>query len=133
MAAALDALPPEQVGTRQEMALQLALGFSMVPTQGPIGDAHAALVRANELGKALDNLDYQLRALTGLVISSRMADDLSAGLALSRQVDGIAKKSPARWLWLRRTAFLVPPSCGWANTRKRGPASNRDRASIRPM
>jgi predicted ATPase len=92
MAAALDALPPEQVGTRQEMALQLALGFSLVPTQGPIGDAHAALVRANELGKAFGNLDYQLRALTGLVISSRMADDLSGGLALSRQVDGIAKQ-----------------------------------------
>jgi predicted ATPase/DNA-binding winged helix-turn-helix (wHTH) protein len=92
MAAALGALRPEQVGTRQEMALQLALGFSLVPTQGPVGDANAALVRANELGKAFDNLDYQLRALTGLVISSRMADELSTGLALSRQVDGIAKK-----------------------------------------
>jgi predicted ATPase/DNA-binding winged helix-turn-helix (wHTH) protein len=92
MAAALDALRPEQVGTRQEMALQLALGFSLVPTQGPVGDARASLARANELGKAFDNLDYQLRALTGLVISSRMADELSAGLALSRQVDVIAKK-----------------------------------------
>jgi predicted ATPase/DNA-binding winged helix-turn-helix (wHTH) protein len=92
MVMALGALRPEQVGTRQEMALQLALGFSLVPTQGPVGGANAALVRANELGKAFDNLDYQLRALTGLVISSRMADELSAGLALSRQVDGIAKK-----------------------------------------
>ena len=92
MTAALDALRPEQVGTREEMALQLALGFSLVPTQGPVGGANAALVRANELGKAFDNLDYQLRALTGLVISSRMADELSAGLALSRQVDEIAQK-----------------------------------------
>jgi predicted ATPase/DNA-binding winged helix-turn-helix (wHTH) protein len=92
MAAALNALRPEQVGTRQEMALQLALGFSLVPTQGPVGNARASLARANELGKAFDNLDYQLRALTGLVISSRMADELSAGLALSRQVDEIAQK-----------------------------------------
>jgi predicted ATPase/DNA-binding winged helix-turn-helix (wHTH) protein len=92
MAAALNALRPEQVGTRQEMALQLALGFSLVPTQGPVGDARAALARANELGKAFDNLDYQLRALTGLVISARMADELSVGLALSRQVDEIAEK-----------------------------------------
>jgi predicted ATPase/DNA-binding winged helix-turn-helix (wHTH) protein len=92
MAAALDALQPEQEGTRQEMALQLALGFALVPTQGPGGEARTALMRANQLGEAFDNLDYQLRALTGLVISSRMADELSAGLALSRQVDVIAKK-----------------------------------------
>jgi predicted ATPase/DNA-binding winged helix-turn-helix (wHTH) protein len=92
MTAALGALRPEQLGTRQEMALQLALGFSLVPTQGPVGDANAALVRANELGKAFDNLDYQLRALTGLVISCRMADELSTGLTLSRQVDEIARK-----------------------------------------
>ncbi|HEX6442808.1 MAG TPA: hypothetical protein VF007_11520, partial [Stellaceae bacterium] len=89
-AAALGVLPPGQVGTRQEMALQLAFGYSRMLTQGLTEDARTALVRANELGKALDDLDYQLRAPVGLVVFSRMSADFSPALALSRQVDAIA-------------------------------------------
>ena len=89
-AAALAVLPPGQVGTRQEMALQLAFGFSRMLTRGLTEDAHTALVRATELGKALDDLDFQLRALVGLVIFSRMSADFSPALTLSRQVDAIA-------------------------------------------
>jgi len=44
------------------------------------------------LGKALDDLDYQLRALVGLVIFSRMSADFQPALALSRRVDAIAKE-----------------------------------------
>jgi tetratricopeptide (TPR) repeat protein len=90
--AALAVVPPEQVGTRHEMALQLAFGFSRMLTQGLTEDAHTALVRADELGKALDDLDYQLRALVGLVIFRRMSADFSRALAISRQVDAIAKE-----------------------------------------
>lgn len=92
MAAALDVLPTEAVDTRQEMALQLALGYSTMLTQGLSDPAHAALVRANELGKAFDDLDYQLRALIGLVIFSRMSADFSPALTRSREVDAIAKE-----------------------------------------
>jgi hypothetical protein len=91
-AGALAVLPPGQVGTRQEMALQLVFGYSGMLTQGLTEDARTALVRANELGKALDDLDYQLRALVGLVVFRRMSADFSLALALSRQVDAIAEE-----------------------------------------
>lgn len=89
-AAALAVLPPGQVGTRHEMALQLASAYSRMLTQGLTDDAHTAFVRANELGKALDDLDYQLRAIVGLVVFRRMSADFSRALALSREVDAIA-------------------------------------------
>jgi predicted ATPase/DNA-binding winged helix-turn-helix (wHTH) protein len=92
MAAALDVLPPERLGTPEEATLQLALGYATMLTQGLTDKAHAALVRANELGKAFDDLDCQLRAVVGLVIFNRMSADFSSALALSREVDAIATK-----------------------------------------
>jgi predicted ATPase len=92
VAAALDLIPPEQLGSRREMALQFALGHSTMLTQGLTEHAHAALERANELGKALDDPDYQFRALVGLVIFRRMSADFSPALAISRQVDAIANE-----------------------------------------
>jgi predicted ATPase/DNA-binding winged helix-turn-helix (wHTH) protein len=92
MAAALDAFPLEQLGPRQEMAIQLAFGYSVMVTQGLSEKARAALERSNELGKALGDSDYQLRSLTCLVVFSRMFCDFSTALALSRQVDAIAQK-----------------------------------------
>jgi predicted ATPase/DNA-binding winged helix-turn-helix (wHTH) protein len=92
MLATLDAFPPARLGTRQEMAVQLAFGYSTMITRGLSEKARAALERANELGKVLGDLDYQLRALTCLVVFSRMLADLSPALGLSRQVDAIAQE-----------------------------------------
>jgi len=92
MADALDAFPPERLDTRQEMAVQLAFGYSIMITHRLSEKARAALERANALGKALGDLDYQLRALACLVVFSRMSADFSPALALSRQVDAIAQR-----------------------------------------
>jgi predicted ATPase/DNA-binding winged helix-turn-helix (wHTH) protein len=92
MAATLAAFPAEQLGSRQEMAVQLAFGYSSMITQGLTEKARAALERANELGKRFEDLDYQLRALTCLVVFNRMYCDLSPALALSREVGAIAQK-----------------------------------------
>jgi predicted ATPase len=92
MADALAAFPPEQLGTRQEMAVQLAFGYAIMITHRLSGDARAALERANALGDTLGDLDYQLRALACLVVFSRMSADFSPALALSRQVDAIAQQ-----------------------------------------
>ncbi|MBV8398804.1 MAG: hypothetical protein JOZ17_08690, partial [Acetobacteraceae bacterium] len=90
MAATLNAFPPERLGTRQEMAVQLAFGYSTMITQGLGETTRAALERANELGQALGDLDYQLRALACLVVLNRMMADFTSALALSLQVDAIA-------------------------------------------
>jgi predicted ATPase len=108
-AATLDALPPEELGTRHEMAVQLAFGYSIMITKGLTEKARGALERANELGKSVGDLDYQLRALTCLVVFSRMACDLSPALALSRQVDAIAQK-------LATPLVLATANCVLAST-----------------
>jgi predicted ATPase/DNA-binding winged helix-turn-helix (wHTH) protein len=92
MAATLDTFPPEALGTRQEMAVQLAFGYSVMITQGLTDKGRAALERANELGEALGDPDYQLRALTCLVVFSRMLGDLAPALALSAKLDAIAQE-----------------------------------------
>ena len=92
MVATLDALPPERLGTRQEMVVQLAFGYSTMVTRGLTDRARASLERANQLGKELGDLDYQLRALTNLVVFSRMLADFSDAVTLSRQLDVIAQE-----------------------------------------
>jgi predicted ATPase/DNA-binding winged helix-turn-helix (wHTH) protein len=92
MMTTLDAFPPERLGTRLEMVVQLAFGYSTMVTRGLSDKARAALERANQLGKALGDLDYQLRALTNLVVFSRMLADFSPAVGLSRQLDAVAQE-----------------------------------------
>ena len=131
MAAALDVLPPERLGSRQEMALQLALGYSRMLTEGLTDDTHAALIRADELGQAFDDRDYQLRARTGLVIFGRMSADLAPALALSREVDAIAQQI-ASPLALATADCLLTSSLLWvgeyAEARTRAEAASRRNA-----
>ena len=66
MGRALDLLSDADRGTRREMVLQNALGFSLMFTEGASSRVRAALARASELAESIQDFDYQLRALTGL-------------------------------------------------------------------
>jgi Ni/Co efflux regulator RcnB len=110
-------------GTRVPMAVN-----GMI-TRGLSEKARAALERASELGKALSDLDYQLRALTCLVVFSRMLADLSPALALSRQVHAIAQEI-ATPLALATADCLLASTLLWvgqyAEARTRAEAGSRE-------
>jgi predicted ATPase/DNA-binding winged helix-turn-helix (wHTH) protein len=89
---AVASLDPSGRGTRHEMQLQAALGFSLMLTKGMTGDAHAALTRAFELAENLDDPDFQLQTLFGLcVFRIRLADYRNA-LELARQCEAVADR-----------------------------------------
>ena len=89
---AIARLDPSGRGTRHEMQLQAALGFSLMFTKGMTSEAHAALTRAFELAENLDDPDYQLRTLFGLcVFRIRLADYRNA-LELARQCEAVADR-----------------------------------------
>jgi len=61
-----DAAPNPQT----QMWLQIALGTSLIDTMGHVEQARALLSKALETADALDDLDAQARALTGLMTAS---------------------------------------------------------------
>jgi tetratricopeptide (TPR) repeat protein len=131
----MNAFPPEHLGTRQEMAVQLAFGYSTMVTRGLDDQARTALERANHLGKALGDLDYQLRSLTNLVVFSRMQADFSGAVTFSRQLDAIAQEI-ATPLALATADCLLASTLVWvgqyteARTRTEA-ALRRDNAELR--
>jgi predicted ATPase/DNA-binding winged helix-turn-helix (wHTH) protein len=79
-------------GTRNEMVLQAALGFSLMFTKGMTGEARTALMRAVELAESLDDHDYQLRAIWGLYAFRQRVGDFRSALELARQYEAVADR-----------------------------------------
>jgi predicted ATPase len=77
-------------GTRHEMVLQAALGFSLMFTKGMTGEARTALMRAVELAESLDDHDYQLRAIWGLYAFRQRVGDFRGALELAGQYEAVA-------------------------------------------
>ena len=90
MEKALARLRPEDRGTRNEMALQCALGFSHMFTLGMDAEARAALARACEIAESLEDLDYQVRALTGLSLFCIRLEEVPSALAFARRCETLA-------------------------------------------
>jgi predicted ATPase/DNA-binding winged helix-turn-helix (wHTH) protein len=128
MAATLDAFPPERLGTRQELVVQLGFGYTTMITQRISEKTRATLERAAELGEALGDLDYQLRALVCLVVLSRMTADFSSALALSREADAIAQEISTP-LALATTDCLLGSTLLWVG--QYGQARSRAEAASR--
>jgi predicted ATPase len=89
---AVASLDPSGRGTRHEMQLQAALGFSLMFTKGMISETHAALTRAVELAENLDDPDYQLRSLLGLCAFRIRLADYRGALELARQCEAVANR-----------------------------------------
>jgi predicted ATPase len=89
---AVASLDPLSRGTRYEMQLQTALGFSLMFTKGMTDEAHAALMRAVELAENLDDPDYQLRTLFGLCVFRLRLAEFHGALELARQCEAVADR-----------------------------------------
>ena len=92
MEKAVASLDAADRGSRLEMQLQAALGFSLMFTKGMTSEAHAALVRAVGLAEGLDDPDYQLRTLFGLCVFRLRIPDFRSALALARQCEAVADR-----------------------------------------
>jgi predicted ATPase/DNA-binding winged helix-turn-helix (wHTH) protein len=90
---ALEALDAPDNGTRWEMMLQCAFGYSLMFTEGLSNTARAALHRANALAESLQDVDYQLRALGGLASCCHRLEDFRDALDLGRRAETIANRS----------------------------------------
>ena len=81
-------------GTRYEMLLQAALGFSLMVTTALTDAPRTAMTRALELAESLRNAEYQLRALTGLCAFRLRFGDFRGGLELARRCEAVAMDAP---------------------------------------
>jgi len=90
---ALEGLGAQDNGTRWEMVLQCAFGYSLMFTEGLSNTARAALHRASELAESLEDVDYQLRALAGLASCCHRLEDFQGALDLGRRAETIANRS----------------------------------------
>jgi predicted ATPase/TolB-like protein/Tfp pilus assembly protein PilF len=88
---ALASLCAADRGTRHEMQLQTALGFSLMFTKGMTTEAHAALLRAVELAEGLGDPDYQLRNLFALCVFRLRLADFRGALELARRCETVAQ------------------------------------------
>jgi predicted ATPase/DNA-binding winged helix-turn-helix (wHTH) protein len=110
---ALDHLDTADRGTRREMVLQTALGFSLMFTEGMSDRGHAALWRAKVLAEDVKDPDYQLRAIAGLASFCHRREDFQGALALGRRAEVIVPAdadpvnlSTAEWLLGTSLYFL---------------------------
>jgi len=90
---ALEVLGPQDNGTRWEMVLQCAFGYSLMFTEGLSNTAQAALHRARALAERLSDVDYQLRALAGLASCCHRLEDFRGAVELGRRAETIADGS----------------------------------------
>ncbi len=93
MEKALGVLDAADRGTRREMVLQYALGYSLMFAQGMNDRARTALTRASELAERLSDLDYHLRALAGLAAICHRLQDYHGAVALGRRAEEAVKAS----------------------------------------
>jgi predicted ATPase len=102
---AIASLQAADRGTRHEMQLQSALGFSLMFTKGMISEADDALKRSVELAKRLDDPDYKLRTLFTLCVFRLRRGDFRSTLELAYQYEAVADRvgvsgarPPADWM-----------------------------------
>ncbi|MBV8321095.1 MAG: hypothetical protein JO049_10530, partial [Hyphomicrobiales bacterium] len=102
---AIASLQAADRGTRYEMQLQSALGFSLMFTKGMTSEADDALMRAVELAKCLDDSDYKLRTLFTLCVFRLRRADFRSALELAYQYEAVADRvgvsgtrPPADWM-----------------------------------
>ena len=94
----------EATERRHEMVLQCGLGFALIYTEGSSARARAALTRALELARELEDFDYRQRATYGLWLFCARSMALSEALAFAREYEGVAQmrdvqaQSIAAWL-----------------------------------
>ncbi len=89
---ALASLDTRAVDSRQEMALQAALGVSVMFTQGNTEAVRSAFTRSLELARQLDDLHWQLWLLRGLHIYLTRVGDFHGALDTGEQGEGVARK-----------------------------------------
>jgi predicted ATPase len=77
---------------RTEMILSAALGSALTYLTGPVPQTAAAWTRALDLAKALDDADYQLRALRGLWSHRMNAGEYRAALARANEFCALAQR-----------------------------------------
>ena len=118
---ALEVLDAPEIGTRWEMVLQCAFGYSLMFTEGLSNTARNALHRAQELAEGIQDVDYQLRALAGLASCCHRLEDFRGALDLGRRAETVAEGTgdpavlaTADWILGRHSSF-------WASTTRRRP------------
>lgn len=89
---AISTLDSSPVDTRQEMQLQVALGVSVMFTQGNTQSVHAAFRRSLLLAEDLGDLHWQLWLLRGLHIYLTRIGDFHGALQTGEQGELIARK-----------------------------------------
>ena len=78
---------------RQEMQLYAALGWSLIPTKGPVPETAAAWEKALAIAERLDDTAYQLRALWGLWACRIDGGENKAALGLAQRFAALAAGS----------------------------------------
>jgi len=89
---AIAALDENSLGTRLEMQLQTALGFSSIFTRGNDDSAGRALKRALELAARLRDSRYQGALLCRLFVYHERMGDFRAGLEYAGRVEAVARE-----------------------------------------
>jgi non-specific serine/threonine protein kinase len=90
---ALRVLGPLDRPTNEEMALQYALGYSLMYQQGANDRAQSALRKVVDLAVYLGDLDYQLRALVRLAGICSRSQDYHGALAIGLKAEKACKTS----------------------------------------
>ena len=80
---------------RAELTLRTALGMALAYTSGPIDAAKPNWQRVRDLADALDDTEYQLRAVYGLWLHEILICEYRVALALARQFQQIAASATA--------------------------------------
>jgi hypothetical protein len=79
--------------TRREMQLWAALGVSLTYTKGSGPETGAAWEHALQIAEALDNADYELRALHGLWLYNIMCGEFRTALRLAQKFSALAAET----------------------------------------
>jgi predicted ATPase len=84
------ASPSTSRDAASEMRLNAALASSLMQTRGSVAETREAWLRTLELSEALDDADYQLRALWGLWAGRLNNSEFRAALALAERFADLA-------------------------------------------
>jgi len=82
----------DNIEARKEMALQAALGVSVMFTQGNTEGVRSAFTRSLQLAEELDDLHWQLWLLRGLHIYLTRVGDFRGALGTGEQGQSVARK-----------------------------------------
>ncbi len=79
-------------GPQTEMLLRAAHGLSMMYTRGPVDETVSTWARVLELAEAVDDTEYQLRALYGIWLYRILVCEFRVALALTQQLQRVAAR-----------------------------------------